>query len=326
MKVLITGAGGFIGRNLTRYLREEGFEVIALVRRDRDKIIENSDAIKVRIGDVSQKKSLKSAFRGIDVVIHLAALFNNPECTWDDYVEVNVKGTENVLETAFNSGVKRVVHCSTIGVALGSGEPPYNEKTPYSPPEWDKYETTKCEGERVALDYYNKKGFPVSVIRPAQVFGPGDRSKVKFYKMVKKGVVVNPGKTMKHLIFVEDLCGAFELVLRKENIEGEVFIIGNQSPTPLSELISVAAGILGVKKPKIILPTRPVTWWCGLIEKGSKIIKIKPPIFRRRRDFFIKSVKLDVSKAYTQLGFRSQIDVNEGVRRTVAWYKESGLL
>lgn len=265
-------------------------------------------------------------FKNVGAVVHLAALFNRPEKSWGDYYSVNVEATKHVMEAAERSGVGRVVYCSTRGVAAGSGRLPYSEVTPYSPAQWDKYETTKCEGEKVALDFHRKAELPVVVIRPAQVYGSGDRSKAKFYRMVKKGIIVNPGRTLKHLIYIDDLCHAFEMALHNNNAVGETFIIGGEEPTPLTDLVAIAARELNVAPPKIKLPAAPITWLCTGTEVVCQTIKMKPPLFRRSMDFFTKSVVFDVTKAQTGLGFRSQTDVPPGVSKTVGWLREHRLL
>lgn len=326
MRIALTGASGFIGSNLSRHLHEREHNIIALVRSHERAQPFNEIGIVTRIADLTDQDSLKHAFQDVEAVIHLAALFNHPEASWSDYYRVNVEGTKNVLEAAMHSNVRRVVHCSTVGVATGTGSPPYSEQTPHSPPAWDKYETTKCEGEKIALKFRKRQGLEVVVIRPAQVYGPGDRSKAKFYRMVKKGVIVNPGKTMKHLIFIDDLCCAFEMVALSDKAAGETFIIGGKQATRLTELVSIVAGELGVPLPKIVIPATPITWLCAATEAVSNMLKIKPPLFRRSMDFFTKSVEFDVSKAERVLEFVSQVDVPTGVARTAAWYKTNGLL
>ena len=197
MKIAVTGASGFIGQNLCRYLLGVGHEVIPVLRSaDRAPDLGRL-GMTTRVADIRDSPSLDADFKSVDAVIHLAALFNRPDASWDDYRQVNVEGAENVAEAALRGGASRLVHCSTVGVAVGSGKPPFSEKTPYSPPAWDKYETTKAQGEQVALEFHRKQGLPVVVIRPAQVYGPGDRSKAKFYRMVKRGIMVSPGRTLK---------------------------------------------------------------------------------------------------------------------------------
>jgi dihydroflavonol-4-reductase len=324
--IAVTGASGFIGTRLSKYLHHRGYHVTAVVRSPEQAQRFDGSGINTHICDLDNPTALEPLFKEVDAVFHLAALFNRPEMTWDDYYRVNVEGTRHVMQAAERSGVSRVVHCSTVGVATGSGSPPYSEETPYSPAQWDKYETTKCEGEKVALDFHRKAGLPVVVIRPAQVYGPGDRSKAKFYRMVKRGIIVNPGKTLKHLIYIDDLCSAFESALHNTLAIGETFIIAGPKPTPLTDLVAITARELEVPPARIKLPAAPITWLCAGTEMVSQQLKMKPVLFRRSMDFFTKSVHFDVTKAQTKLGFCSQVDVPTGVKKTVGWLREHQLL
>jgi len=326
LKIAVTGASGFIGSRLSRYLHERGHDTVALVRSPEKAQPLRKLGVAARICDIANRESLKEAFKDVQIVIHLAALFNHPEASWKEYDGVNVQGTKNVVEIAMQSGVQRVVHCSTGGVVTGSGNLPYSEQTPYSVPAWDKYETTKMEGEKVALDFHRDHGLEVVVIRPTQPYGPGDVSKAKFYRMVKKGIIANPGKTKKHLIYIDDLCRAFEMTALSPHIKGEIFIIGGQTSIELKNLIRIVANQLEVPFPKIILPATPVKWLCSITEYICNLLNMKPLLYRRSMDFFTKSVEFDVTKAQNILGFQSQIDVREGVSKTAAWYKATGLL
>ena len=337
MKVALTGSTGFIGVNLAAHLAEAGHDVVAL-RRPRTgeeggggrgeasgaAAGETSRVLRVE-GDVRDRGSLRKAFDGCEAVVHLAALFNAPEASLEEYRDTNVEGTRNVLETARELGVGRVVHCSTVGVASG-GEPPYAEDAPYDPPAWDKYETTKAAGERLAIRFHEESGLPVVIIRPAQVYGPGDTSKLKFYKMVKKGVIVSPGRTLKHLIYIDDLCAAFERALHAEAGFGVPIIVASEAPTPLTELVGIAARALGVPAPSVRLPALPVTAAATAVETVFNAVGRKPPIFRRSMNFFTKSVAFRTGNAERYLGFRASTGTEEGVAETVRWYREHGYL
>ena len=326
MKIAVTGASGFIGSNLCNFLAVRQHHVIALVRSIHKGTVLQSMGLQTKICDITDRAALNIAFEDVDVVMHLAALFNNMELSWDDFHRTNVLGLTNVLEAARQGGVRRVIHCSTVGVATGVGRLPYSEEIPYSPLSNDKYETTKCEAETVALDFYRKYGFPIVVIRPAQVYGPGDRAKAKFYRLVKKRIIINPGNTLRHPIFIDDLCRAFELAATSDQAVGEVFIIAQAEPILLKDFIKIVAQELGVGPPIIKLPAAPITWLCMATETVSKLLRVKVPLFRRSMEFFTKSLHFDVSKASNQLGFQSQIDVLTGVTKTAAWYKENDLL
>ncbi len=325
MKICVTGATGFIGKQLCNYLLTSGHDVVALVRSDPKTLSGFDEGVVFARGDIGHRESLVTAFTGCDVVMHLAALFNHPELSLSDYKKVNVDGVQNVLEIARQSGVHRVVHCSTVGVA-SSGPLPYAEDAPYSPPEWDKYETTKADGEKLARQFYEQTKYPVVVIRPAQVYGPGDLSKLKFYRMVKKGVIVNPSSTLKHLIHVADLCRAFELAASSDDGFGIPIIIASPEPTPLKELVKLVANSLGVGSPKLVLPALPITLSATLVEILFEMLGKKPPIFRRSTHFFTKSVAFKAVNAEKYLGFSSQIATEEGVKQTAAWYRRENLL
>jgi len=331
MKIGVTGASGFVGRNLVRQLAEKDDCSVVALARDVESLKSDFPKLEIVHGDVRDIDSLRKAFAGCDVVIHLAGLFNHPELSRQDYVDVNVTGTENVLTVSKEIGVNRVIHCSTVGVASG-GKPPYSENAPYSPPEWDKYETTKADGEKAAIAFGKQHDYPVYIIRPAQVYGPGDLSKLKYYKMVKKGVIVSPGKTLKHLIYIDDLCEAFYAAARvSPSSEGDQgthvpIIIANSSPTPLTELTKFVASELGVDYPKIRLPQVPVTLAAAAVEVVFNAINKKPPIFRRSMNFFNKSVEFDISNAAEYLDFQANTPVSTGVKNTAVWYKSQNLL
>lgn len=325
MKFCVTGATGFIGKQLCNHLVEQGHDVNALVRSEQGPNAGFSDGITFHIGDVTQPESLPPAFESCDAVLHLAALFNHPEKTLEEYKDVNVQGVQNVLDCAKSIGVGQVVHCSTVGVASG-GDAPYSEQAPYSPPEWDKYETTKTAGEKLARKFHADTGYPVVIIRPAQVYGPGDESKLKFYRMVKKGVIVNPGKTLKHLIYVKDLCRAFEQAGSCKQGYGEPMIIASPEPTALKDLVGIVAKNIDVSRPKIVIPAIPMTILATVVEHVFNAVNLKPPIFRRSTHFFTKSVAFDAKNAKKYLGFQTEVSTEEGVRNTAKWYREQGLL
>jgi dihydroflavonol-4-reductase len=322
----VTGAGGFIGGQLVATLLNSGHEVIAIVRQaEQAESLRSSGAI-VRIADVTDLAQLEDAIAGATGVFHLAALFNHPDRTWDDYRAVNVQGTINVLTAARNKGVQRVVHCSTVGVATEAAPPPYSEETPYSPQPDDKYEVTKCEAEQAARSFAKDNGISLAIIRPAQVYGPGDKSKLKFYKLVRKGIIVAPGKTRKHLIYIDDLCRSFELAMVTPAANNEIFLIAGTESTALKDLIEIAASTLGVPYPKIRLPAFPVTLTCAVVEKTCNLLRIKPIIFKRSMDFFTRTVECDTNKAKDILGFESHTSVKDGVEATVEWYRSRQLI
>jgi len=150
-KLLVTGASGFVGGHLTRKLLELGHAVSVFVRKASNnprtiKDLQERGA-KVLYGDVSDRESVFLAVEGKDYVFHLAALFRQAKFPDEIYWKINVEGTRNVFDAAEKFGVKRVIHCSTVGVHSHIPAPPADENEAYRP--GDIYQETKCEGEKV---------------------------------------------------------------------------------------------------------------------------------------------------------------------------------
>lgn len=322
----VTGAGGFIGHAMAKHLLNAGHEVVAIVRNDAHGVELAERGAVIKVVDVRVPGEVCDALRGVSGVFHFAALFNAPECSWSDYRATNVTGTLNVLKAAKDNGVGRVVYSSTVGVATEARPPPYTEDVPYSPQPNDKYEVTKTEAEQAAMRFSRENGFDLVVIRPAQVYGPGDVSKAKFYRLVKRGIIVSPGKTKKHLVYIDDLCKAFDLAMVNPVAGGDVFLIADNSPVDLREMIEIVANVLDVPYPRIQLPAWPITLCCATVEAVSSIIGIKPFVFKRSMDFFTRTVECDITKARKVLGFEHRTQLHHGIWKTVEFYRRKKLL
>ncbi len=326
-QVLVTGATGFIGRNLCPALARRGYRVKALVRSlSKARAVLDASQLRILEGDITSPRSLENAVEPGDLVIHLAARYADPSASYEMYWDTNVVGTEHLVRVSMARSVERFIHCSTIGVALNGGEPPFDEEAPYSAPPDDFYEVTKCAAEKLVLEGFRESGFPVVVLRPVQPFGPGDLRKVKFYKLVKRGITVGSGRVPKHLIYIDDLVTAFEIAMSKEGIEGEVIIVGGQPVVQLHEMIAWVAEELGISAPRFRIPVLPMKVLVAAVERVCRRLGLRPPIDRSRLSLFTRGYYFDTSKAATVLGFEPQISVREGIGRTVKWYQNNGLL
>jgi nucleoside-diphosphate-sugar epimerase len=320
--VLVTGATGFTGGHLTRFLARKGYHVRALVRPGKDTSALTSAGIEIAPGDLTDRPSLDVAMSGVDTVYHIAALYREEGVSKQRFWDVNVTGTGNLIEASGRAKVKRFVHCSTVGVQGEIKHPPADEQAPYSP--GDHYQQSKMEGELLALEYF-KKGHPVAVFRPVGIYGPGDTRFLKLFRNVRKPMI-GSGKALYHLTFIDDLVEGILKVGTTPGIEGEIFTLAGPRYTTLNELYDVIAGVLGVKRSKISIPVWPV-WTAGaLCEAVCRPLRVEPPIFRRRVDFFVKDRAFDITKARTRLGYDPKVDLKDGICRTAEWYREQGLL
>lgn len=326
LKVLVTGGTGFAGSHLVSRLVKKGEFVRVLVRKNSNVDYLKKLDVELCIGDVIDKNSIKAAIKEIDVVYHIAALFRQARFPDKVYWQVNVQGTQNMLEAGYEEGVKRFVHCSTIGVLGHIANPPADETYPYNP--GDVYQGSKCEGEKIALKFFRDKKFPVVIARPAAIYGPGDMRLCKLFKYVSSGrmIILGDGNSFYHLVYVEDLVKGFELCAQKERAIGQVYILGGDKYLALNELADLIASVLGVSLLKIHLPVFPVKALSILCEKICVPLGIEPPLYRRRVDFFTKSRAFDISKAKRELGYKPEFNLETGLRLTGEWYGKKGFL
>ena len=326
MKNLVTGASGFTGRALVRKLLERGESVKALVRETSNYADIEKEGAEIIIGNVKEKASVGKAVSGVDRVYHIAALFREAGFPDEEYYAVNLEGTRNLLDASVAAGVRRFVHCSTIGVCGDIKNPPADETMAYNP--GDIYQVTKMEGEKLALSYARKGKLKVAVARPASIYGPGDLRLLKMFKMINKGrfVILGSGKPFFHVVYIDDLVEGFILCAENDKSIGEVFIIAGNEYVELNELFTIIAEKLGVKPPKLHLPAWPFQWLGVLMEKTFIPLGLEPPIYRRRVDFFTKSRSFKIEKAKSILGYQPKVGLRRGIEKSIEWYRENNLL
>lgn len=321
---LVTGATGFVGGHLARMLRSNGARVRVLIRKPEAREEFEREGIDVCFGDVRDPADVQRAVEGVAYVYHIAALFRQASCPDQMFFEVNLEGTRNLLDCSIAAGVKRFVHCSTVGVLGDVDGPPANEECPYAP--CDVYQRSKVEGEKLALEYFRAGRISGCVIRPGMIYGPGDVRFLKLFKAVARGVFfyIGPGDSMVHYVDVRDLCRAFILAMQRPNINGEVFTISGRDIMTLKQFVEIVAAEIGVKPPWLHLPLRPMQILGEICERICRPLGIEPPLYRRRVDFFAKNRHFDISKARRLLDYEPALSTREEVAETVKWYKQSG--
>jgi nucleoside-diphosphate-sugar epimerase len=330
-KLLVTGAAGFIGGALFRELMEYQLDVMGTVLYEEEAITLRDKGYRAEVLDLASAENWDDLLQGIDVVFNIAALFQEVENTEAMFRKVNVDGTLKLLMAAEKAGVGRFVHCSTVGVHGHVKQIPCTEETPYNP--MDEYHRTKLEGELAVLEYaktLTENGMIVTVNRPAMVYGPGDTRMMKIFKAIHSGkfMMIGSGEVLAHLGYIDDQVDSLILsgVGPREKVHLEAFNIASSRPITLNELSSTIADAANVKLSKIKIPVFPV-WFAGLLcEIVCRPIGVKPPIFRRRVGFFTHNRAFDLSKAARLLDYHSKTDAQEGVKITLDWYRDKGLL
>jgi nucleoside-diphosphate-sugar epimerase len=323
--ILVTGASGFTGGKLARRLVAQGENVRALVRERSKAPSLAADGIDVRVGQLTSLHDVVAAARGCDQIHHIAAVFRTAGHPDSYYREVNVGGTENVLEAARRLGCERVVHCSTGGVHGHIADPPASETYPFAP--GDVYQRTKLEAE-VAVAAAARRGQRVVIVRPGPIYGEGDLRFLKLYRAVARGVfvMIGPGTPKLHMVHIDDLVDGIILCSTTEAAIGETFILaGPQAPT-LNEIVRDIAQSVGVPPPRWRIPVWPVQAAGLLCESICVPLRIDPPLHRRRVSFFTHHREFDCGKAARLLGYAPRVTPAEGIARTAEWYRAAGHL
>jgi nucleoside-diphosphate-sugar epimerase len=327
MKVLVTGGTGFTGSHLVRRLLGRGHEVVAL---DNQKglfwdDLEREGATMV-LGSVADGDLLKSAARGCRVVYHLAAAFRKINLPKEVYREINEGGTRNAIEAGLAGGMEKFVYCSTQGVHGHVDDPPGSEETPVRPE--DYYQETKYLGE-IATREYVEKGLDATILRPMAIYGPGDPERFfMLFRQVKKGwfPIFGDGSAFYHPLYIDNFIDSFELAAEKPEARGQTYLIGDEHYYPIKELVKKVAQAMGIDVRIIHLPFRPMWLAAVLCESVCTPLKISPPLFRRRVDWYRQVRAFSIDKARNELGYRPAVGIDEGLARTYRWYLDNGYL
>ena len=327
MRALVTGATGFTGGHLARHLKARGETVRALVRAaDARSAALEALGIETRTGDLTDASSIGRALADCEIVYNIGATYRQASASRDAYHAINARAVAALIEAAAGAGVRRVVHCSTVGVHGDVERPPANEDAPLRP--GDEYQRSKLEGERLGLEAAARTGVELVIARPSGIYGPGDRRLLKLFRGVarRRFVTLGHGEIYYHLTYVEDLAEGFRLCGAAPSAAGRTYILAGAEVTTLNELVRRVASAAGVAPPTLRLPVWPV-WLAGAACEALCVpLGVEPPLYRRRVDFFTKSRAFDISRARAELGFAPAVGLDDGIRRTLAWYREQGWL
>ena len=309
-KVLVTGAGGFIGSHLTERLVSLGARVRGLVRYTSTGgwgWLDSSPVrgeVEVFTGDVADRDSVRRAVQGTEVVFHLAALIGIPYSYQAplSYVRTNVEGTLNVLQAALEAGVQRVVHTSTSEVYGTARSVPIDEAHPLQGQ--SPYSATKIGADKLAEAFHLSFGLPVVVIRPFNTYGPRQSARAVIPTIITQCLSGSPVKLgnlapTRDLNFVTDTAEGFvKAGSSRESVFGQVINIGTGQEISIGDLARKIAGLLGVS------------------------LQIEQDAQRLRPDGSeVERLCAENARARDLLGWRPQVSLDEGLSRTIDWLK-----
>ncbi|WP_431233072.1 NAD-dependent epimerase/dehydratase family protein [Mycolicibacterium psychrotolerans] len=318
MRVVITGANGFIGRALARRLRDDGNHVSGV------DVVADPDA-GVVAGDVGSIGTWQDHLAGADVVIHTAAVVSNAvgmETQW----RVNVLGTRHVLNAAARGGAGRVVVLSSVRAFSDLSFPDNVTEDHPVRPDGDPYVDTKIAAENVALQAHINGDVPVTIVRPADVYGPGSRPWTTLpVELITKNMFVLPamGNGIFSPIYVDDLVDGVLLAAQRPGAAGQIFTL-SAGGVPCKEFFGHYYRMLG-KRP-VLLPT-----WLAVSAAHANALAAslrKQPTEANATSvrYLTRTGTYSNEKARRILGFEPRVDLDTGMKRTQEWLVETGLV
>lgn len=325
--VLVTGGTGFTGRYMLKKLCKLGYEVRA-IKRANSNIDDLTDLpIKWFEGDVYDPVLLDQAMQGINQVYHLAAAYRTTNLPDQELIDVHLTSTQLIAERAQQQPYfERLVLVSTIGVLGHVENPPIDEQAPYNP--GDLYQSSKADAEKWLIEFAIKNDLPYTIIRPAAIYGPGDRRLLKFYKMAKLPLIplIGYSKGLYHLIHVEDLVEFIWFTTTKDKTLSNIYICGNPKANTLKQMLTTISGHYGNKARFIRIPATPLFVMANIVDFVSKKINVEPFIYPRRIAFFTKDRSFDTSKMNSLEGFEYKYSEQQGLIQLADWYQKKNWL
>lgn len=312
---LITGGAGFLGINLTRYLLVRGHHVVSLDIADFN--YPERDRIKAIKGDIRDRSSVDRAMEGVQIVVHTAAAL--PLYRKEDIFSTDLDGTRNVLQSAFEHGVERVIHISSTAVYGIPDHHPLYEDDPLDGV--GPYGEAKVKAEQICLEY-RARGMCVPIIRPKSFVGP-ERLGVfaLLYDWAKDGKnfpMIGSGNNRYQLLDVEDLCEAIYLcaTLDRERVN-DTFNIGAKEFTTMREDYQAVLDAAGFGKKIIPFPATPVIWALRILEA----LRLSP-LYKWVYETAATDSFVSIEKAERVLGFTPKYSNKEALVRNYRWYIE----
>jgi nucleoside-diphosphate-sugar epimerase len=331
MRLLVTGGTGFIGSHLAEEGRRRGAEVVAFGLTDHPEERANAallskQGVEIVSGSITDPDLCGQAMRGVTHVFHLAVAMREGGKADEYFESINLDGTRRLLQVAAQSRVARFVYCSTIGIYGHRAPGITTEASPLRP--GNIYERTKVAAEHLVREAAPAAGVPFSILRPADVYGPRDHRLLKLFKGVSRGrfPLFGNGRGRRHMVYVDDVVSAFFAACERPEAAGEGVIVAGPRPCTLRELIDEVQRATGSARYGLRLPLAPMLAAAAVVEDVCRKLKLDPPIYRRRMDFFTSDSAFDTSRARRLLGWAPRVELAEGVRRTAEGYRKAGEL
>ncbi|MGH8592313.1 MAG: hopanoid-associated sugar epimerase [Gammaproteobacteria bacterium] len=328
MRILITGATGFVGAAVLRKLIEHEHEARVLVRAESSRVNLEGLPVEVVVGDLRDRQSLEHAVGTCEALYHVAADYRLWAKDPEELYQANVIGTRNIVLAAAQAGVRRIVYTSSVAtLGLNPDGAPADEQTPVSLQQMiGHYKRSKFLAEQEITRLVSEQGLPVVIVNPSTPIGPRDVKPTPTGRMVldaatgRMPAYVDTGLNVVH---VDDVAAGHLLAFERGNI-GERYILGGHNMT-LRQILECVARITGGKSPRIRLPQGLILPFAYVSEAWAKVTNARTPprltvagVRMSKKKMFFTSAKAERELAYR---FRP---AEEAIEEAIAWFRAKG--
>lgn len=328
MKLLITGATGFIGKHLVQALTNSEHHVTCLVRKTSnvDGIPKGRNILIEKV-DFENEFILGNFFQKADTVIHLAGQMGGYGIPYETFYHTNCELTETLLKISKDAGVKHFIYCSTPGV-LGFGKRLASEEEKYAPR--NPYEKTKVIAEHFIKDFCEKNpDLHYTIIRPDFVYGPGDIRRVKMYKNIKrkKFILTTSGKSHLHPTYIDDVVSGFLCCLGNEKSYNDTFNIAAENDVTVKQYLDIIAQQVGSKLIQVNIGISLSRILAGIIDNLFRIFLHREGFVSKNKiDFLAMDHSSAITHAKETIGYTPIYTCEAGIQKTIEWCEKEKLL
>jgi nucleoside-diphosphate-sugar epimerase/predicted dehydrogenase len=321
-KALVTGAGGFLGGNLVKELLKKDY-IVRVILRNINEGFEKSQRAEVLYGDIRDPRALEKAVEGVDEIYHCAAIASN-KGQWQNFIDTNVNATRDLLDLAVKFNLNRFVFISSVvvyGFNKNDEDKAVSENDDYATdlPYYSYYAKSKIEAEKLVWDYYNRKGLPVTVIRPGIIYGPGGKN------IFKRGKIIFGAKNKRlPYIYVKDVVDAMILAGTSNKAPGNAYnVVCDEHPAQnefnkkLTQLSGNKSGMF-LPIPVMAIPAYMLEFIFKQIMPDSA-----PPLGVFFYKSLIRDMKYNNNKIKTELGWKPKSSLEDGLKKTYEYFSES---
>ena len=325
-RAFLTGATGFVGGALAEHLLAEGWQVVALVRAQSDTVRLQSLGVTLVTGDVCQPDGLANSMKGASVVFHCAALTGVGH-SMTDFHRVIARGTDNLLGAAQAAGVTRFVFVSSVAVYELDHGHLCDEQHPLLSSSLDPYSCAKIQAESACLAAHRSGLLEVSIVRPAFIYGPGDRRGgflPELVNMIAKGKfrLIDGGSNRIPMVYVTDLTDLLVRCAERPEAAGQAYNACSKASPTWRDLTSYLCEGLGLKMPgkvgsKLVLPA------AGILELLARLKLLRTlPVSKAAVKLLSSNAIFPTDKAERELGYVSRVGFAEGIEHCLSMLQE----